>query len=130
MAHKRTGGTGINVPVNKNNQRPITGVTPGGNPVFGESTSQTAYFADLAIGRYFTPHDVPFGDLVLYANCNFIVPFEERQKSTYVGIGPGTRFQIANDWFFLNYWEFPVVRDKPFNYQVQFAILKVWRART
>jgi hypothetical protein len=120
------GGTGINVPLNKNDQQPVTGVTPRGGPLFGESTAQTAYSANLAIGRYFRPHDVPFGDLVLYANCNLIVPFEDRQKPTYVGIGPGTRFHIANDWFFLNYWEFPVVGGKPFDYQLQFAILKVW----
>ena len=34
----------------------------------------TACTGGLAIGRYFTPHDVPFGDLVLYTACNWSVP--------------------------------------------------------
>ncbi|WP_165063899.1 transporter [Paludisphaera rhizosphaerae] len=120
------GGTGVNIPLNKNDQRPVTGITPGGNPLFGESPLQTAYFADVAIGRYFRPHDVPFGDLVFYVNANIVVPFEDSQQGTYFGVGPGTRFQIAKDWYFLNYWEVPVVGPTPFVYQMQTAILKVF----
>jgi hypothetical protein len=120
------GGTGVNVPLNKNDQRPVTGITPVGGTVFGESPLQTAYFADLAIGRYFRPHDVPFGDLVFYLNANLVVPFEDRQQPTYLGIGPGTRFQIVKDWYLLNYWEVPVVGPKPFTFQMQLAILKVF----
>jgi hypothetical protein len=120
------GGTGVNVPLNKNDQRGGPVISPGGNPLFGESTSQTAFFADLAIGRYFTPHDVAFGDLVFYGNCNVIVPFEDNNEPTYVGVGPGTRFHIANDYYLLHYWEFPVVGNAPFDYQMQTAILKVF----
>ena len=119
------GGTGINVPLNKNQLRP-TEVTPEGGLAFGDSTAQTTYAADLAIGRYFPPHDVPFGDLVIYANCNVIIPLEDRGRPTYVGVGPGTRFQIVGNWWFLNYWEFPLVGPQAFNYSMQTAIVKAW----
>ena len=48
---------------------------------------------------------MPFGDLVFYANCNLVVPLEDRNRPTYVGVGPGTRFQITGNWWFLHYWE-------------------------
>ena len=35
------GGTGVNVPLNKNDQRPAPVFTPGGGLLFGESTAQT-----------------------------------------------------------------------------------------
>lgn len=119
------GGAGVSTPLNKNDQRPFV-TTPGGSLGFGESTSQTAFVGDLAIGRYFRPHDVAFGDLVFYAASNYVVPFEDGNEPTYVGAGPGTRFHIADNWFFLNYWEFPMVGPKPFDYQMQMAILKVF----
>ena len=119
------GGTGINVPLNKNQLRP-TEVTPEGGLAFGDSTAQTTYAADLAIGRYFTPHDVPFGDLVIYANCNVIIPLEDRGRPAYVGVGPGTRFQIVGNWWFLHYWEFPLVGPQAFDYSMQTAIVKAW----
>lgn len=120
------GGTGVNVVLNKNDQLPAPVPTPGGGFLLGQSTSQTTYAADLAIGRYFTPHDVPFGDLVLYANCNVLVPLEDRGLPTYVGVGPGTRFQITGDWWFLNYWEIPLVGPQAFDFQMQAAIVKAY----
>jgi hypothetical protein len=120
------GGAGINVPLNKNDQRPGPIPQPGGGFGFGRSTSQTAFTGGMALGRYFTPHDVPFGDLVLYVNTNFIVPLEDGGEPTYVGVGPGTRFHIANNYFFLSYAEVPVVGPRPYDYQFQAAILKVF----
>ena len=35
-------------------------------------------------------------------------------------------FQIGRDWWFLNYVEFQVGDDKPFDYQVLAAIVKAW----
>jgi hypothetical protein len=119
------GGTGVNVPLNKNDQRP-TQVSPGGGVLFGESGSQTNLNFDVAVGRYFTPHDVAFGDLVVYANCNVVVPMEDRNRPTYVGVGPGTRFQITGNWYFLHYWEFPLTGDKPFDYQMSSAVVKAF----
>ena len=80
----------------------------------------------MAVGRYFTPHDVPFGDLVFYVNANVVVPLEDGGKPTFFGVGPGTRFQITGNWYFLNYWEFQVGNNKPFDYQIQTAIVKAW----
>ncbi len=120
------GGAGVNVPLNKDKFKtdPVTLST--GELDFGESTAQTAFNGDLAVGRYFTPHDVPFGDFVVYVNSNIVVPLEDGGKPTYVGIGPGTRFQITGNWYYLNYWEFQVGKDRPFEYQIQSAIVKAW----
>jgi hypothetical protein len=30
------------------------------------------------------------------------------------------------NWYFLNYWEFQVGGDKPFDFQLQVAIVKAW----
>jgi hypothetical protein len=100
------GGAGVNIPVN-------------------ESSGQTTFNGDVAIGHYFRPHDVPFGDLVFYVNSNVVAPLEGGGRPT-VGIGPGTRFQITGNWYFLNYWEVQVAGEKPFDYQVQAAIVKAW----
>ena len=100
------GGSGVNVPLNN-------------------STAQTTFNGDLAIGRYFRPHDVPFGDLVFYVNSNVVVPLEGGGP-TNVGVGPGTRFQITGNWWFLNYYEIQVANQKPFSFQIQAAIVKAW----
>ncbi len=120
------GGAGVNVPLNKDNFKGDPVLLSTGELDFGESTAQTAFNGDVAVGRYFTPHDVPFGDLVVYVNSNIVVPLEDGGKPTYVGVGPGTRFQITGNWYFLNYWEFQVGKDRPFEYQIQSAIVKAW----
>ncbi len=100
------GGTGVNIPVN-------------------DAGGQTTFNADVAAGRYFRPHDVPFGDLVFYINCNITTPLEG-SGPTNIGVGPGTRFQITGNWYFLNYLEFQVGDNKPYDYQIQAAIVKAW----
>jgi hypothetical protein len=120
------GGGGVEVPLNKDDFKPASTVSPDGNLAPRKSTVQTILNVDLAIGRYFRPHDVPFGDLVFYVNANTVVPLEDRSQPTYLGVGPGTRFQIAGNWFFLNYWEFPLTGPHPFTYQMQAAIVKVF----
>ncbi len=93
----------------------------------GQTPAHTAVTGGLALGRYFTPHDVPFGDLVVYAACNFSVPLDGASSSaTVVSVGPGTRFHIGKDYFFLNYWDFPVTGPHPDTFGVQFALLKVF----
>jgi hypothetical protein len=88
---------------------------------------QTAAVGGLAVGRYFTPHDVPFGDLVFYCESNFAVPLDGgAAQSTLVSVGPGTRFHIANDYYFLADWDFPVTGNRPAQYTFQVAILKVF----
>jgi hypothetical protein len=104
------GSTGIFVPMNK-----------------AETPAQTSLVGGLAVGRYFTPHDVPFGDLVLYCESNFVVPLDGgASRFTTVSIGPGTRFHIANDYYFLADWDFPLTGNRPDRYTLQVALLKVF----
>jgi hypothetical protein len=43
-----------------------------------------------------------------------------------VSVGPGSRFHIANNYFFLADWDFPVTGNKPDCYTLQVALLKVF----
>jgi hypothetical protein len=104
------GGSGIYVPLNA-----------------AQGPSGRAYTGDLAVGRYFRPHDVPFGDLVFYAATNWKVPLDGTSKTgTYFGVGPGTRFHIAKNFFFLHYGEFPLTGPHPDTYTMDVALLKVF----
>jgi hypothetical protein len=118
------GAAGFFVPLNKNDT-PAGAFRPGalGNL---KSATETGFTGGFAVGRYFTPHDVPFGDFVLYAASNWFVPLDGGVENTFFGIGPGTRFHIADDYYFLNYWEFPVTGKAPFDYSMTAAILKVF----
>ncbi len=102
----------------------------------------TSFTGGLAVGRYLRPHDVPFGDLVFYAATNFSVPVDgtafsqnltgvgpdarTHGSSTTLTVGPGTRFHLGNNFFFLNYWDIPVTGPHPFTYNAQFALMKVF----
>jgi hypothetical protein len=103
------GSTGIFVPMNT-----------------AEAPAPTALVGGLAVGRYFTPHDVPFGDLVFYCESNFFVPLDGRASPTVASVGPGTRFHIANNYYFLADWDFPVTGNKPDRYTLQISLLKVF----
>jgi hypothetical protein len=92
-----------------------------------ETPAQTAFVGGLAVGRYFTAHDVPFGDLGFYCETNFVVPLDGgASRFTVVSVGPGTRFHIANNYYFLADWDFPVTGNKPDRYTLQVALLKVF----
>jgi hypothetical protein len=87
---------------------------------------QTSFLGGLAVGRYFTPHNVPFGDLVFYCESNFNVPLDgSASRSTLVTVGPGTRFHIANNYFFLMDLDVPVTGNRPAEYSLLVALLKV-----
>ncbi len=107
-------------------------VVRGGSGIYAPLNSPqgpagTACTGDLAIGHYFRPSDVAFGDLVFYAASNWKVPLDGTSKTgTYLGVGPGTRFHIAKNFFFLNYWEFPLTGPHPQSYIMQVALLKVF----
>jgi hypothetical protein len=104
------GSTGVFVPMNK-----------------AETPAQTAFVGGLAVGRYFTPHDVPFGDLVFYCESNFFVPFDGgASRQTVVTVGPGTRFHITKNFFFLADLDVPVTGNRPDTYTFQVALLKVF----
>ena len=84
------------------------------------------FVGGLAAGRYSsTPHDAPFGDLVFYLDTNFAVPLDGgARRNTLFSLGPGTRFHIAGNWFFLCNWEFPITGNRPNTYTMQVALLK------
>lgn len=86
-----------------------------------------AFVGGLAVGRYFTSHDAPLGDLALYCESNILIPVGAGNTSgTVVGVGPGTRFHIANNYFFLADLDFPISNSKPYDYTLQVALLKVF----
>jgi hypothetical protein len=104
------GSTGFFVPMNK-----------------AETPAQTSVVGGLAVGRYFRPHDTPFGDLVFYGASNYVVPLDGgASRFTTVSVGPGTRFHIANDYYFLADWDFSVTGNRPALYTLQVALLKVF----
>ena len=84
-----------------------------------------AFVGGLAVGRYFTRHDAPLGDLVLYCESNITAPLGASQ-STVASVGPGTRFHIANNYFFLADLDFPITTTKPYNYMLLVSLLKVF----
>jgi hypothetical protein len=43
-----------------------------------------------------------------------------------VTVGPGTRFHIANNYYFLADWDFPVTGNEPDRYTLLVALLKVF----
>ena len=92
-----------------------------------ETPAQTSLVDELAVGRYFTPHDVPFGDLVFYCESNSLVPLDGgASRFTVVSVGPGPRFRIAINCFFLADWDFPVTGNKPDHHTLQVPLLKVF----
>lgn len=89
--------------------------------------ARTSFVGGLAAGRYFTPHNAPFGDLVLYVACNLTTPIDGGPaRETVVGVGPGTRFHLGRDWYFLHFWDFPVTGGGPDDHTMQVALLKVF----
>lgn len=86
-----------------------------------------AFTGGLAVGRYLSGHDAPLGDLVLYCESNILAPLGGGNFSqTVVSVGPGTRFHLANKYFFLADIDFPVSNTKPADYTLQVALLKVF----
>ncbi len=91
------------------------------------ASAATVFDGGFAVGRYFTPHDIPFGDLVFYAACDVAVPLDRTSSNaTSVILGPGTRFHLGDDFYLLNFWGFPVTGPHPDAYSVQFAIVKIF----
>ena len=64
---------------------------------------------------------------MFYAAANYNVPLDGgASRSTVVSVGPGSRFHIANNYFFLTDFSFPVTGNRPSEYTMQFALLKVF----
>ena len=86
-----------------------------------------SFTGGLAIGRYLRPRDVPFGQLVIYCEANYTVPLDQTStRNTTVTVGPGTRFHLVDDFFFLGDLALPVTGARVGAFGFQCAILKVF----
>lgn len=94
-----------------------------------QAGARSTFDANLAVGYYFTPHDMtPVGDMVWYLATNLSQPIDNRGASatTTVSLSPGFRTHVGDDWYLLGTVEVPVTEPDPFDYQVLFAIMKVY----
>lgn len=90
---------------------------------------RSTFDADLAIGYYFTPHEMtPVGDMVWYVATNFNQAIDDRSPSsrTFLSLSPGFRTHVGDDWYLLGAVEVPVTRPEPYDYQVMGGIMKVY----
>jgi len=92
-----------------------------------------AFLGNLAVGYYFTPHDlIPVGDLVWYVatNLNQLTDSEiagtQVPSTTTVTFTPGFRTHLGANFYLLGGVEVPATHPKPFDYQVLAALMKVW----
>ena len=89
--------------------------------------ARTAFIANLAPGYYFTPHDLtPIGDLVAYVSANFTQLTDSGPKTTTLTLTPGFRTHLGRNWYLLGGVVVPVTNPKPFDYQVQTALMIVF----
>ncbi len=94
-----------------------------------QAGARSTFDANLAVGYYFTPHDMtPFGDMVWYLATNLTQAIDNRGASstTTVSLAPGFRTHVGDDWYLLGSVNVPVTQPDPFDYQVLFAIMKVY----
>lgn len=94
-----------------------------------QAGARSTFDANFAVGYYFTPHDLtPIGDMVWYVATNLNQAIDDRGPSstTTVSLSPGFRTHVGDDWYLLGAVEVPVTNPDPFDYQVLFAIMKVY----
>jgi hypothetical protein len=85
--------------------------------------------ASLAIGYYFTPHNLPtVGDMVWYLSTNLSQVIDNRVKGsgTFVSLTLGFRTHLGQNWYLLGAVEVPLKSPQPYDYQVQGGIMKVY----
>jgi hypothetical protein len=100
-------------------------------PYAGDITSsgaRTTFNANIAVGYYFTPHDLtPIGDMVWYLSTNLKQTTDDRGPSrSEVTLTPGFRTHVGQNWYLLGAVEVPVTRPESFDYQVLAGIMKVF----
>ena len=85
----------------------------------------TTLVSQLAIGRTFTPHDVPiFGDFTVYLASNTFSNVST--GSTESTLGPGFRTHLGNSFYFLGATTIPVTGPRPYEESATFWIMKVY----
>ena len=87
--------------------------------------SGTTLLSQLALGRVFTPHDVPlFGDFTVYVSANV---FNTVSSSvTTATLTPGFRTHLGRDWYALGGIEIPVTGRRPFEESAIFWLMKTF----
>jgi hypothetical protein len=101
---------------------------PFGNQSVNEFMARSTFLANLALGYYFTPHDmVPIGDTVWYVSTNLSSAIDHRgPNTTTLSLTPGFRIHLGGNWYGLGGVEVPVTQPEPYDYQVLGGLMKVW----
>lgn len=85
----------------------------------------TTLASQLAIGKVFTPADVPiFGDFTLYLSANVFNTVSA--GSTFASLTPGYRTHLGGGWYSLGGIEIPVTGPRPFEESAVFWIMKTF----
>ena len=118
------GGTGVTIPTND------AGVT---STVAGRPTtvpgSRTTFNYDLAVGKYWTPHDATPGDLVTYLSISGHTTLDDRgPRYSYLSLTPALRFHVTYDYYISAGIEVPLTgpKNQSFTYAPIFWLTKVW----
>ena len=118
------GGTGLTIPTND------AGAT---STVSGVRTTipgaRTTYNYNLAIGRYWTPHDVTLGDFATFLSINGFTTLDDRgPTNTYLSFTPALRFHVGNNYYFSAGVEAPVTgpKNENFTWSLNFWLTKAW----
>ena len=118
------GGTGVTIPTNE------AGVTStvAGIPTIVPGSRTTANY-NLAIGKYWTPHDAKLGDFVTYLSINGYTTVDDRgPRYSYLSLTPALRFHVTNDYYISAGIEVPLTgpKNQSFTYSPIFWLTKVW----
>ena len=98
------------------------GVIRGGTGVTVPTTNagggRTTYNYNLAVGKYWTPHDAaPLGDFVTYLSINGFTNLDDRGPTySFLSFTPGFRSHLGNDWYFTGGVEVPITGPKTQNF--------------
>ena len=85
----------------------------------------TSLLSQLALGRVFTPHDVPLlGDFTLYLSTNVFDNVSTAR--TTVTLTPGFRTHLGRDYYALGGIEVPVTGRRPYEEGVTFWLMKTF----
>ncbi|HEV7730689.1 MAG TPA: hypothetical protein VGR62_00940 [Candidatus Binatia bacterium] len=101
---------------------------PFGHESVDEQGARTTFQGNLALGYYFTPHDmVPIGDMVWYVSTNVSTTIDHRgPNTTSLTMTPGFRVHMGDDWYALGGVELPVTQPQGSDYEVLGGLMKVW----
>jgi hypothetical protein len=117
---------GVGIPLNRPSEVSTLAFVVGIPSNRTSIPTQTTFHGDLAVGRYFTAKGGLLGGLVVYAAASWRIPLQGDVSTTFVSIGPGTRFEIAEKTFFLAFAEIPPTAPRVVDYLTQVSIMRVF----